>query len=223
MRRRLEARGEAEAAAAVAIGLVVDAFPAEPLTVTEPILGGPSDVRSWPTCERFYPHAIALLETLPESDETAYKIGLLCNQIGVYLTARAQFSDAELLCKRALSIYEKVLGPNHLHTCWALNGLRWHYSKVGRHREARLICERVLSIYEKTLVPQDARIGTQLGSLGYSFLEEGNYTKAELCYERALHILEGALGPEDIHVGISLSGLAGVYGAQGRYPEAEPL
>ena len=65
MRDRLAKQGQAEEAAALALTLVADAFPAGDI--------GPDDVRSWPVCAALRPHALSVLKGRPDSGDHAEK------------------------------------------------------------------------------------------------------------------------------------------------------
>jgi hypothetical protein len=67
---------------------------------------GPDDVRSWPMCARLEEHAKAVLETAPETGETAASTSLLLNQVALHWNARAGYAAAEPLMRRALAIDE---------------------------------------------------------------------------------------------------------------------
>jgi len=71
------------------------------------------DVRTWAKCSVLLPQALAAagnaegLEVAPEA--TSH----LLNQVGVYLSGRAEFNEAKSAYERALKIDEKALGPDH--------------------------------------------------------------------------------------------------------------
>src|SRR5262249_18473979 len=61
-----------------------------------------------------------------------------------YLDERAQYAEAEPLCKRALDIREKALGPEHPDTANSLNNLAALYYSQGRYAEAEPLYRRAL-------------------------------------------------------------------------------
>jgi Tetratricopeptide repeat len=96
--------------AEVAVTRMADAFPSG----EEP----PWEPRTWPTCARLLPHAVAVLHHAIEMNQATPAAAFLCNQVGVYLQARAQFVEAKPYDERALAIDEAVLGPQHPDTAF---------------------------------------------------------------------------------------------------------
>ncbi|MEI6260247.1 MAG: tetratricopeptide repeat protein, partial [Deltaproteobacteria bacterium] len=144
------------------------------------------------------------------------------NLAGLYYTT-GRYAEAEPLYKRALTIYEKVLGPEHASTTASLNNLAGLYYTTGRYAEAEPMLKRALAIREKVLGPEHADTATSLNSLAVLYKTTGRYAEAEPMLKRALAIREKVLGPEHADTANSLNNLAGLYETTGRYAEAEPL
>ena len=73
------------------------------------------DVRTWGDCFRLLPHAQAVT-----SYAEALQVGLnaaaqLCNQAGLFLRGRADYTAAKSLCERSVELYENQLGSKHPH------------------------------------------------------------------------------------------------------------
>ena len=64
---------------------------------------------------------------------------------------QSRYAEAEPLYQRALAIYEKTRGPNHVDTALELNNLGLLYKEEGRYAAAEPLYQRSLAIYEKTL------------------------------------------------------------------------
>jgi tetratricopeptide (TPR) repeat protein len=129
--------------AGVAVTRVADAFPAG----EEP----PWEPRTWPTCARLLPHAVAVLRHGVEMNQASPAAARLCNQVGLYLQARAQFVDAKPYVERALAIAEAVLGPQHPNTATSLNNLGALLQAQGDLAGARAAFERALRIFQSCL------------------------------------------------------------------------
>ena len=100
MQVRLTGIGMASAAVAGAVKFVADAFPEDS-----------DDVRFWPRCRLLEPHAIAVLADAPDDGDAAEKTGDLLNQYALHLNARADYTGAEPLFRRALIIGEARTRP----------------------------------------------------------------------------------------------------------------
>ncbi|HSF23784.1 MAG TPA: CHAT domain-containing protein, partial [Blastocatellia bacterium] len=144
------------------------------------------------------------------------------NLAGIYY-ARGDYAKAEPLYQRALAIYEKALGPNHMLVATALNNLATVYKDKGDYAKAEPLFQRVLVINEKALGPDHAGVGTSLNNLALLYYVKGDYAKAEPLYQRALAIREKELGPDHANVASSLNNLAVLYNTRGDYAKAEPL
>jgi hypothetical protein len=89
--------------AATAVRLMLGAFPSG---------HEPEEVRTWPTCVRLLPHALAAAEHTEALKVEADATGELLDQMGLHLRARAQFAEARAVHQRALAITEATYGPN---------------------------------------------------------------------------------------------------------------
>ena len=146
------------------------------------------------------------------------------NNLAVLYQAQGRYAEAEPLCKRALAINEKVLGPEHPDVATSLNILAVLYWAQGRYAEAEPLYKRALAINEKALGPEhpDCRHRSQQprGALrGARPLCRGraSVTSAPSPSARRRSV------PEHPDVVIRLNNLAVIYQMQGRYAEAEPL
>ena len=108
------------------------------------------DVRTWPVCRRLLAHALWLSEAEIMPDAVA----LLCNQVGLYLDARANYAEAEPLYRRSLKIREQQLGPEHPDVAQSLNNLAELLRSQGKSAEAEPLFRRSLAIFENALGPE---------------------------------------------------------------------
>jgi tetratricopeptide (TPR) repeat protein len=179
--------------------------------------------KNWPLCEKLLPHAKEASRLVGEYSFEFIEVAVLLHQTGNYCYERAQYGDAELLFKRALTIREKVLGPDHSDVALTLNNLALLYKEQGKDFEAEPLYEQALSIYEKALGPDHSHVATCLNNLASLYKSQGKYAEAEPLFVQSLAICEKTLGPEHPHVGACLSNIATLYKSQGRYAEVEPL
>ena len=86
------------------------------------------DYSTWALCDRLISHAQALASPIDEYGFDFPEAGRLMNQAGDYLDERAQYAEAEPLCKRAL-------GPEHPHTVKVLENYAALLREMGREDE----------------------------------------------------------------------------------------
>jgi tetratricopeptide (TPR) repeat protein len=132
------------------------------------IFPDPGEVAQWPLCQRFILHAQACAALITEWDISSSEAARLLNRAGYYLNERAQYTEAEPLLQRALSIREQVLGANHPDVAHTLNSLAVLYGNQGKYGEAEPLYQRALTIYEQVFGPNHPDVATVLEN--YAFL-----------------------------------------------------
>jgi len=181
------------------------------------------DYRNWPLCQQFLPHAQTCTVLIDQWLFVFSEAGRLCNQVGLYLWDHAQYVEAETFYRRAISIGEKTLGPEHPNLATALNNLASVYDDQGKYEEAELLLQRAITIGEKTLGPEHPGLAIRLNNLAELYRKQRKYEEAELLLQRAIAIGEKPLGLEHPNLAIALNNLSNLYQDQGKYEEAEPL
>ncbi len=178
---------------------------------------------NWQECQVYLPLAqvcSTVIEqwkiTFPEAAELLYKAGQ-------YLAERASYKEAETLLKQALTIYEQVLGPEHLDVATTLNELAEIQRKQGWYNEALPLYRRALTIREQVLGSEHPDVATSLNNLARPYQHLRQFTEAEPLYKRALAIRKQALGLNHPDTAQSLNDLATLYKEQDRYTQAEQL
>jgi tetratricopeptide (TPR) repeat protein len=148
------------------------------------------DPQSWPLCAKLTPHLLAL-----GSPDDAL-VSEILGRAGRYFHGRAAYSQAAPLLRDALTMREKVLGPNHPLTATSLSHLARLRYHQGDGAGALPMVERALAIYEKTLGPEHPFTAMSLSDLARLLHDQGNLAAARPLYERALAKSEKAVGPE---------------------------
>ncbi len=166
----------------------------------------------------YYRQAAALVPAEAETQRAEY-----LNLQGYALYDAGDYRHAEEPYTQALTIREKVLGPEHRDVAQSLNNLALLYHTQGQYAKAKPLYQRSLANWEKALGPEHPDVATSLNNLALLYRAQGQYAKAEPLYQRALAIREEALGPEHPDVAQSLNNLALLYYTQGQYAKAEPL
>lgn len=181
---------------------------------------------NWSVCEDLLPHALACTGLIGNSytiEIESAEAGLLLDNTGQYLSARARFREADELFKYAVIIRERVLGPLHADTSMSLHNLGWIANVEGRYSEAEELLTRALEIRELSLGKYSLDTIRSIGSLADVFREQGHFSRAESLLLDAYVAAEQSLGPSNADTGFILGALANLYRLQGRLSEAEPL
>jgi CHAT domain-containing protein/Tfp pilus assembly protein PilF len=149
--------------------------------------------------------------------------GALIALANVYDDGFGRYSEAEDMYKRALTIREQALGPNHPDVAEVLNNLAVEYRHLGRFAEGEILLRRALSIQEKARGPNHAEVARVLQNIGDMAYFQDRYAEAEQLYKRALVMREQKLGANHSYTATTLMKLAILYQHQDRYSEAEAL
>ena len=178
---------------------------------------------TWSQCKQLLSHAQICTRWIQKWNLMSKKAGVLLGKMGVYFYNRAAYAESEPLYQQARTIYEKVLGPDHLDLATTLNNLARLYVAQDRYAEAESLYQQAITIKEKAFGSDHPELAITLDNLGQLYYRQYRYAEAKLLYQRALVIYEGT--PELNHpsLGISLNNLAKLYTDQGCYTKAEPL
>src|SRR5205823_2756124 len=106
---------------------------------------------TWPQCQRYLPHALACAELIGQWQIESIEAAWLLHATGRYLNDRAQYTEAEVLLRRALHLYEHLLIPDHLDATTSLKNLAGPYYARGRYEQADLLYQRAIPIKEHAL------------------------------------------------------------------------
>jgi tetratricopeptide (TPR) repeat protein len=178
---------------------------------------------SWPRCGLLTPHLLASCETEMADAATNAECANLLERAGNYFHGRGDYLAARPLFESALTIREKLLGPEHPDTATALNDLGHLLQAQGDFAGTRPLHERALAIREKLLGPEHPDTSQSLNNLALLLKTQGDLAGARSLYERALAIREKVLGPEHPRTAISLSHFARLLQAEGDLMGARPL
>ena len=192
------------------------------VTVLNRLLPG-ADVANPAAWKPLAAHAIAVskgaIALEIEGGETAY----LLTMAGSWAKMNAWFADAELLFRRALAIYEKSFGPDHLNVVAGLNNLALLLKQTNRHWDAEPLFRRALAITEKSFGPDRPDIAAILNNLAWLLEETNRHWDAEPLFRQALAITEKSFGPDHPNVASVLNNLASLLKRTNRHGDAEPL
>src|ERR1700683_4360274 len=154
----------------------------------------------------------------PDHPEVATALTNLADLYG----QEGRYAEAELLYKRALTIYE-ALGPNPPNVQWwdlstAFSNLDGLYKRQGRTAEAEALEKR----WQAMMAPPQSNT-EKLYQRFDDLYKAGRFAEAIPLAQEVLAIAEKERGPDHPEVAIALRNLAFLYKEQGRSAEAEPL
>jgi len=144
-------------------------------------------------------------------------------RLGGLLSDMARYSEAEKVLRRALSIAEETLGPDHPNVATALNNLAALLRKTHWLYEAELMFRKAIAIGQKALGEEHPDVATGLNNLALLLRDMGRLAEAEPMYRKALGIRQKALPPEHPDIARSLNNLASLLQDVGKLAEAEPM
>jgi tetratricopeptide (TPR) repeat protein/transcriptional regulator with XRE-family HTH domain len=177
---------------------------------------------AWPQCARLLPHVLACMRAIPEQ-AGSMELADVLRKSADYLSARAQYREAEPLYQRALHIQEQQSELESLLAASTLFGLAKLYRAQGRYELADAPGQRALHIREQTLGADHLDVASSLNELATLAYEQGKYDQAETLYQRAWRIRKKTWGARHQEVARSLHNLAMLYCMQGKYDQAESL
>jgi tetratricopeptide (TPR) repeat protein len=96
----------------------------------------------------------------------------------IQLNNQGRFSEAIPLARRALTIREKALGPDHPDVAISANNLALAYVAQGRYANAEPLYKRSLVIFEKAFSPNHANVATVLNNLAELYRDQSRYAVA---------------------------------------------
>ncbi|MEI7636234.1 MAG: tetratricopeptide repeat protein [Syntrophus sp. (in: bacteria)] len=136
---------------------------------------------------------------------------------------RGNYPDAESLYKRALSIYEKALGPDHPDVATTLNNFGLLKCATGQYADAEPLYQRALDICEEAFGPEHPDAAMTLNNFAFLKYKTGQFTDAETLYQRALSIYGKSFGPDHPDFATTINNFASLKRDTGQYVDAELL
>ncbi len=131
--------------------------------------------------------------------------------------------EAREVAERAITIHERLQGPEHVEVAKSLNNLGNVHRLNADYARARPVLERALAIRKKALGPDDIDVAGSMNNLAIVLNDTGDPLGARRLYESALVILEKKLGPDHPSVALVLTNIALARRIMGDYAGASPL
>jgi tetratricopeptide (TPR) repeat protein len=168
------------------------------------------EVSTWPRGQQLLPHLLAVTDHAQRLDICGEQTGWLLDRASTYLCERGQYRQAEPLARRAVTVTETALGPDHPDVARRRDELGRVLRYLGQLDAAREQFEQALHIGEAALGPDHLDIGIWRSNLGGVLRDLGQLDAAREQFEQALRISEAALGPDHPDIGIWRSNLGNV-------------
>jgi tetratricopeptide (TPR) repeat protein len=178
---------------------------------------------TWPQCEACVPHATLAAIWIQQGQINTGVAARLLDSLGYYLADRGRYREAEPFLRRASTMREQILGPEHSDSAISLVHVGEVSHCLGRFAESESLYLRALPFLEQQLGAEHREVANCLYDLGVIFLEQGKHTEAERPLQQAYAIREQLLGPEHPLTAICVNELGRLYEDQGRYAEAATL
>ncbi|MDH3723795.1 MAG: tetratricopeptide repeat protein, partial [Desulfobacteraceae bacterium] len=104
------------------------------------------------------------------------------------LYEEGQYTEAEHVGKKELTIAEKTFEPDHPNVAQSLNNLALLYQTQGRYDESEPLFKRALAIYEKAFGKNHPDVATTCDSMAGLYRQIGKEDEAENLEARARKI-----------------------------------
>jgi serine/threonine-protein kinase len=170
--------------------------------------------------ERFYRQAIAILTGKAASAERCVT---WLQALATNLRRQGRLPEAVATSRESLAMAERLFGPEHHATGYAMIHLGDHVSDIDQDVvTAERLYRRGLELMTRRFGDNSIRLLHGLNSLA-DLLAARGATEAELHYRRALAISQSTTGAEHPRVGDQMHRLAGELARQRRLPEAERM
>ncbi|MGH9799600.1 MAG: tetratricopeptide repeat protein, partial [Blastocatellia bacterium] len=189
-------------------------------------------LRQLPANQRNYDEAIAVGESARQMQEQALgtdhpDTALTLYHLAILYLARAMppadYTQAELLLRRAIKNWEKEWGNEHLGLRRPLNFLAKVQKNAGNIVQEELLYDRVRKMCEK-LLPDDHRdLASARFNLGEILGRKREFEKAEELLKKALKTFVAMNGPKDPSAINCRAVLANTYVLHDKYSQAETL
>lgn len=154
----------------------------------------------------FYRRALRLIG--PRGDRKA--LATLHHNLGGIAHARGRYAAGEADGRRAVTLREAALGPNHVEVAADVAALAALVEGAGRLDEAAALYERALSIFRRRLGPHHSEVGLSLAGLAWVRKEQGDLATADQLYRQSVAILEPVFGRDHSDVALTLANWASV-------------
>lgn len=169
------------------------------------------------------------VEVLRESAEIRRELGdeeavaSTFNQLGMMLSYRGEYEEAERLLREALDTKIRLYGEVDASVAVTMSNLGLTLKWSGDADAAEPLYRRAIEIRAQTVGKDSPDYCVSLDNLGVLLGQRGDYDESERCFLEALETRRRVLGERHPDVALNLNNLATLYRVQGRLDKAEPM
>ncbi|MBU1626201.1 toll/interleukin-1 receptor domain-containing protein, partial [bacterium] len=159
------------------------------------------DLGTWKTSSCLFPHILAFLDNVEDSDQKNEGAGILLNKVGDYLIHIDEFTEAEKILNHALSINESIYGtdhPEYAKVISNLGGIKYLFSEYEKALEHT---KRAYEIYKATYGLNNSIVSEELKNIGYILIILDKFENALEHYELAMDINKSVKGADHPDIG----------------------
>jgi CHAT domain-containing protein/Flp pilus assembly protein TadD len=148
---------------------------------------------------------------------------LRLNLEGIACYQEGKDDQAEKLIPKALEIFKRNLGEQHVYYGNCLNNLALLYCQRADYGKAERLFSQAMKVCKETLGEEHPSYAGILNNLAEVYRNRGDYTRAEVLCRQATKVLKEALGERRPKYTRCLNNLALLYLERGDNGKAEPL
>ena len=145
------------------------------------------------------------------------------NNLGLTLSERGRYAEAEPLLREAIETWRSHDGPASEYLAVGLNNLASVLRQQGRLDDAVPVLEQAIAIRRQRFGNGHPALAQALGHLGQVFNAKGEFRKAEPLLREALAIRQRTYGDDHPDTITALNNLTSLLHDQGDLARAEPL
>jgi tetratricopeptide (TPR) repeat protein len=160
-------------------------------------------------------------ERAADGADNELAVAVSLSNLAVVRRARGDTGGAIELQQEALTIRERIQGPQHADVAVTLNSLAALYAARDEYGAAEPLLTRALAIREQTLGASDRYTAQSVSNLALLYAAQGRYADAEPLYQRAVAIFEQRQAQVDLAV--ALENYAALLDDTGRTKEAKEM
>lgn len=116
--------------------------------------------------------------------------GQLFNNLGIIYIEQGEYDKALEQYEKAIDIYRRMFGTNHLLTAKTYNNISGVYRSQGNYKKALEFLMKAINIYRQEFGTDNPSLATTYNNIGLVYYDLGDYVKALEYYKKDLEINE---------------------------------